>query len=91
MDIFVTKAILPPEQKFSAYARDIFQSHILTNNGPTVRELETTLKNFLEVPYLLACANGTVAIELALHAAGAAGKRVITTPFTYVATVSAPL
>lgn len=91
MDIFVTKALLPPERDFTDRAHEIFQSHILTNNGPLVRELESLLKERLGVPYLLPCANGTIAIELALHAAGAAGKRVITTPFTYVATVSAPL
>lgn len=91
MDIFVTKALLPPERDFSARAHEIFQSHTLTNNGPLVRELESVLKERLGVPYLLPCVNGTIAIELALHAAGAAGKRIITTPFTYVATVSAPL
>lgn len=91
MEIFVTRALLPRENEFLAYAQKIFQSHILTNNGPLVRQLETVLRDYLQVPWLLPCTNGTIAIELALHAAGAAGKRVITTPLTYVATVSAPL
>lgn len=91
MEIFVTKALLPPEQEFFSQARDIFHTHILTNNGPLVRKLESALKDYLQVPYLLLCTNGTIAIELALHAAGAAGRRIITTPFTYVATISAPL
>lgn len=91
MDIFVTKALLPPEQEFVSRAQEIFQTHILTNNGPMLKRLETALKNFLQVPYLILCTNGTIALELALHSAGAASKRIITTPFTYVATVSAPL
>lgn len=91
MEIFVTKALLPRDNDFFTHTHEIFKSHILTNNGPLVRQLETAIRNYLQVPYLLVCTNGTIAIELALHAVGAAGRRVITTPFTYVATVSAPL
>lgn len=88
---YVTKALLPSREDFQKQLDDIFASHILTNNGPMLIRLEKELKKFLDVPWLLPCSNGTIAIELALHAAGAAGKRVITTPFTYVATISAPL
>lgn len=87
----VTKALLPLAEEFQEYTGEIFASHILTNNGPMVIRLENSLKEFLDADWLLSCSNGTIAIELALHASGAAGKRVITTPFTYVATASAPL
>lgn len=78
-------------QNFQNRLEEIFDTHVLTNNGPLLISLEKKLKEFLGVPWLLPCSNGTIALELALHAAGAAGKRVVTTPFTYVATASAPL
>ena len=43
-----------------------------------------------DVPYLRLMANGTLAIQLAIRALGVKGK-VITTPFSYVATTSAML
>lgn len=91
--INVTRSALPPRDEFYRLIDDVFGSYILTNNGPKCVELEKRLSGFLELGQnnLTLCANGTLGLELALHAAGVAGKRVITTPFTYVATVTAPI
>lgn len=87
----MTRSILPEPGKFGERAEDIIRSHVLTNNGPRCRELEKSLEQFLGIKEIAMCANGTLGIEIALHAAGCAGKKIITTPFTYVATASAAL
>lgn len=87
----VTKSTLPPLEEYMGYLSAIFESHNLTNQGPCVRQLESRLSAFLDSPALLAVSNGTLALQLALHALQMAGKKIITTPFTYVATVSALL
>ena len=54
--------------------------------GPLVLELEATLSKRLEAPLQLV-GNGTVALQLAIHALELTGS-VITTPFSYVATTN---
>ena len=83
----VTKPFLPPIEEYERYVRDIWKRNWLTNNGPLVNELELKLKDFLDVKHLLFVTNGTIAIQLAIKALGLKGK-VITTPFSYVATTS---
>lgn len=91
--INVTQSALPERELFHELVDEIFRSRHLTNNGPKCVELERRLAGFLNIGAnnLTLCGNGTLGLEIAIHAAGAAGKRVITTPFTYVATVTAPL
>lgn len=91
--INVTQSILPERTLFHGLVDEILDSRHLTNNGPKCVELERRLAAFLDVGAnnLTLCGNGTLGLEIAIHAAGAAGKRVITTPFTYVATITAPL
>ncbi len=57
-------------------------------NGPAVREFCQTLAAYLDVPFVLPCANGTDALQIALMALDVQpGDEVITVPFTFVATV----
>jgi dTDP-4-amino-4,6-dideoxygalactose transaminase len=88
--IYVTKSFLPPREEFDAWLDKIYESNVLTNNGPIHKELEETLRARFNVPYLRLMANGTLALQLAIRALGVKGK-VITTPFSYVATTSAIL
>lgn len=83
----VTKPFLPPVEEYERYIREIWKRNWLTNNGPLVNELELKLKDHLEVNHLLFVTNGTIAIQLAIKALGLKGK-IITTPFSYVATTS---
>jgi dTDP-4-amino-4,6-dideoxygalactose transaminase len=60
----------------------------LTNDGPLVHELEEAVAEVLGVPHCVAMCNGTVALEIAIRAAGLTGE-VIVSPFTFVATAHA--
>jgi UDP-2-acetamido-2-deoxy-ribo-hexuluronate aminotransferase len=56
--------------------------------GKKVKEFETNLATYLNVSDVIACANGTDALQLALMALGLQpGDEIITTPFTFVSTV----
>jgi dTDP-4-amino-4,6-dideoxygalactose transaminase len=83
----VTKPFLPPIQEYEKYLKGIWNRNWLTNNGPLVNELELALKEYLNVKHLLFVTNGTIALQLAIKALGLKGK-IITTPFSYVATTS---
>lgn len=57
--------------------------------GPEVKKLEQSLSDFAHVQHALAIGNGTIAIQVALLALDLKqGDEVITTPFTFIATVS---
>lgn len=57
-------------------------------NGPAVQAFQTELANYLGVKHVIACANGTDALQVALMALGLqAGDEVITSTFTFIATV----
>ena len=86
----VTKTYLPDKKKFLKYVDKIWQSHILTNNGPFLNLLEDKLKAYSGCSHVLACANGTIVLQMALKALNIT-KEVITTPFSYVATTNAIL
>lgn len=62
---------------------------MLTNGGPYVRQLEAELAAYLPARHLVAVANGTLALQIALRAIGGDHGSVITTPFTYAATTTA--
>jgi dTDP-4-amino-4,6-dideoxygalactose transaminase len=63
-------------------------SRWLTNDGPLVREFEQALADAVGVPHCIAVCNGTVALEIAIGAAGLHGE-VIVPAFTFVATAHA--
>lgn len=86
----VTRTFLPPREEYLHWLDKAYCSHVLTNNGPILLELEECLRARFNVPHLRMVANGTLALQLAIRALGVTGK-VITTPFSYVATTSAIL
>ena len=56
--------------------------------GPEVRELEERLENYSGAKHCITCASGTEALLISLMALGVGpGDEVITTPFTFAATV----
>lgn len=83
--IYVTQPSLPPLEEFTEYLKQIWQSKILTNNGPFHKQFEKELAEYLGVKYLSLFANGTLALVTALQALRITGE-VITTPFSFVAT-----
>ncbi len=57
-------------------------------NGPEVKEFEKELAAYLSAKHVIACANGTDALQIAMMALGLKpGDEVITASFTFVATV----
>src|ERR1700744_5742345 len=85
--INVTKSFLPPKEAFLQYIDGIWERCHLTNHGPLVLELEAKLKEYLGVRHFFFMNNGTIALQIAIKALGLTGK-LITTPFSYVATTS---
>jgi dTDP-4-amino-4,6-dideoxygalactose transaminase len=83
--IYVTKPAMPPLGEFTESLKKIWESKILTNNGPFHQEFEKKLANYLGVKYISLFSNGTLALITALQALKITGE-VITTPFSFVAT-----
>jgi dTDP-4-amino-4,6-dideoxygalactose transaminase len=55
--------------------------------GPSVKEFEINVSNFLNVKHVISCANGTDALQIAMMALGLKpGDEVIVPVFTYIAT-----
>jgi len=86
--VFVTQPSLPPLEEFIPYLKNIWESKILTNNGPFHQQFEKELAEYLGVKYISLFANGTLALVTALQALRITGE-VITTPFSFVATTHA--
>ena len=86
--VYVTRPDLPPLEEFTEYLKQIWDSKILTNNGPVHKQFEKALAEYLGVEYLSVFANGTLALVTALQALRITGE-VITTPFSFVATTHA--
>jgi dTDP-4-amino-4,6-dideoxygalactose transaminase len=85
--INVTKSFLPDLKEYVKYLEGIWQRGHLTNHGPLVLELETRIREYLGVKHFFFVNNGTIALQIAIKAAGLRDD-VITTPFSYVATTS---
>jgi dTDP-4-amino-4,6-dideoxygalactose transaminase len=86
--INVTRPFLPPLEEMLPLLREMWSSRMLTNNGPFHERLEARLSGLFGGKAVSLVANGTLALSIALDAAGAEGE-VITTPYSFVATAHA--
>ncbi|MCB0478348.1 MAG: DegT/DnrJ/EryC1/StrS family aminotransferase [Crocinitomicaceae bacterium] len=84
-ELYVTRPDLPDFGLYAEKLKQIWENKILTNNGPLHQEFESKLKAHLGVDHLSVYSNGTIALLAALKALDLKGK-VITTPFSFVAT-----
>lgn len=87
-NVFVTKAFLPPFEEFVEGMREIWDTAILTNQGPIHNRLIEGLKQFLKVDGVTLFVNGHQALEIALKSFQLQGE-VITTPFSFASTTHA--
>ncbi|MDQ7062057.1 MAG: DegT/DnrJ/EryC1/StrS family aminotransferase [Sulfurimonas sp.] len=85
--INVTKTYLPNKEKYQKYVDEIFESGLITNSGPKVKELEKRLAKYLGAKNIILVSNGTAALEIAYRTLSLKGFA-ITTPFSFVATTS---
>lgn len=90
--IYVTMPSLAPLNEVDDYLKQVWSSGIMTHNGPLVQQFEKDFCAWSNVPRMVAVNNGTLAIQLALRSLELPpGGEVITTPFTFIATISAIL
>lgn len=82
--ILVTKPSLPELDDLIPYLEKIWNSKIVTNNGPFHSEFEEALSKYLNVPYVSLVTNATIGLMISLKALNIKGE-VITTPYSYVA------
>jgi dTDP-4-amino-4,6-dideoxygalactose transaminase len=86
--IFVTQPSLAPIEEFTELLHGVWERGILTHNGPLVQQFEKEVATKLHLKNFLTVTNGTIAIQVAIKALAIKGE-IITTPFTWVATLSA--
>lgn len=67
---------------------DLLDRKWLTNRGPYVQEFESRIAQLLGVKHCIAMCNATIALEIAVRAAGLAGE-VIVPSYTFIATAHA--
>lgn len=88
MTTYVTKPFLPPLEEFIPYLEQIWNSRILSNNGPFHVQLEKELCSALKIKQISLFANGTLALLTAIRVLGIENSEIITTPYSFVATSS---
>ena len=84
----VTMPSLAPLEDYVELLKGVWERGILTHNGPLVKQLESEIELKLGLNRFISVSNGTVAIQMAIRALDLRGE-IITTPFTWVATISA--
>lgn len=102
--ILVTRSSMPPIEEYIEEIKEMWNTHWLTNMGPKHCQLQSELKEYLNVSDIELLTNGHMALELSLQAFSPCygnvfqrdmrenGKKkleVITTPFTFVSTTHA--
>jgi dTDP-4-amino-4,6-dideoxygalactose transaminase len=86
--IYVTRPDLPPLEAYVDGLREIWASRRLTNRGPVLERFAARLGTEFGTGPVSLFANGSLALELGLQALGLSGE-IVTTPFTFPATVNA--
>lgn len=89
-NIYVTQPTLAPLDEVTELMKGIWETGIMTHNGPLVQRFEKEVGEFLGVPSLVSCTNGTIALQMAIKALQLKGE-IITTPFTFIATINSIL
>ena len=89
-NIYVTMPTLAPLEDVNELMKGIWESGIMTHNGPLVQRFEKECAEYHKVPNLVTCVNGTIALQMAIRALRLKGE-IITTPFTFIATINSIL
>lgn len=87
----VTKSYLPPLEEYVNEISILWENHYLTNYGQLNNKLVNNIKNYLKLDNIHYVTNGTISLQLAINALNIESGEIITTPFTYIATLSSIL
>lgn len=89
MAIYVTQPTLAPISELTPLLESVWASGVMTHNGPLVQKFEKDFSAWAGLPHpIVANCNGTFAIQMAIRALQLKGE-IITSPFTFIATISA--
>lgn len=86
--IYVTMPTLAPLEEVDKLLQGVWQSGVMTHNGPLLQKFEKDVKEWHNAKYHTVVVNGTVALQMAIRALELKGE-IITTPFSFIATTSA--
>jgi dTDP-4-amino-4,6-dideoxygalactose transaminase len=86
--IHVGRPNIGDREQFLRRANEMLDRNWLTNRGPFVQEFEQRIAEMIGVSHCIAMCNATVALEIAIRAAGLSGE-VIVPSFTFIATAHA--
>lgn len=89
-NIYVTMPTLAPLEEVNELMKGIWESGIMTHNGPLVQRFEKECAEYHGAPNLVTCVNGTMGLQMAIRALRLKGE-IITTPFTFIATINSIL
>ena len=88
--LYVARPSLPSMEEFVEEIKDMWDTGIMTHQGPKHNRLQAELEKFMQVSHVTLFANGHLALELGLESWQLSGE-VITTPFTFGSTTQAIL
>ena len=86
--VHVGRPNLGDRERFLRRVNQILDRRWFSNDGPVVRELEHSLARYLGVEHVVALANGTLALEVAIRALGLRDE-VLIPSFTFIGTAHA--
>lgn len=89
-NIYVTMPTLAPLDDVTLLLKDVWETGVMTHNGPLVRRFEKEFSEKFNLPHTVSCVNGTIALQMAIRALELKGE-IITTPFTFIATINSIL
>lgn len=81
---------MPTYEDYIEMIKPLWETKRITNMGNYHAQLEDSLEEFLDVPYVSLMTNGHLSLEMAIQAMDfPKGSEVITTPFTFISTTHA--
>lgn len=86
--VYVTTPSLAPFDEYAELLKSVWERRILTHNGPMVQQFEIDFCDHFKLKNMVAVSNGTIALQMAIKTLELKGE-IITSPFTWIATVSA--
>lgn len=83
-----TQPSMPDYESYIKEIKDIWDTKILTNNGPKVQKFQKYIQKYLDCKNADLFVNGHSALMIAIRALNLHGE-VLTSPFTFVSTINA--